>query len=90
MEEIIPDAHKEQSTEGQVGSESMVVVEQLVKQFGKLRAVNNLNMTIRTCSFSATFMACMVKSSIVVSRRYLNGWTWLIVPMMLSETSAGV
>lgn len=48
MEEIIPDAHKEQSTEGQVGSESMVVVEQLVKQFGKIRAVNNLNMTIFT------------------------------------------
>ena len=48
MEEIIPDAHKEQSTEGQVGSEPMVVVEQLVKQFGKLRAVNNLNMTIFT------------------------------------------
>ena len=48
MEEIIPDAHKEQHTEGQVGSEPMVVVEQLVKQFGKLRAVNNLNMTIFT------------------------------------------
>jgi len=46
MEEIIPDAHKEQHTEGQVASEPMVVVEQLVKQFGKLRAVNNLNMTI--------------------------------------------
>jgi ABC-2 type transport system ATP-binding protein len=48
MEEIIPDAHKEQRTEGQMGSEPMVVVEQLVKQFGKLRAVNNLNMTIFT------------------------------------------
>src|SRR5205807_5633849 len=48
MEEIIPDAHKEQHTEGQVGSESMVVVEQLVKQFGKLRAVANLTMTINT------------------------------------------
>src|SRR2546427_7815456 len=48
MEEIIPDAHKEQRTEGQGGSEPMVVVEQLVKQFGKLRAVNNLNMTIFT------------------------------------------
>ena len=48
MEEIIPDAHKELHTEGQVGSEPMVVVEQLVKQFGKLRAVNNLNMTIFT------------------------------------------
>ena len=48
MEEIIPDAHKEQHTEGQVGSEPMVVVEQLIKQFGKLRAVNNLNMTIFT------------------------------------------
>jgi len=48
MEEIIPDVHKEQRTEGQVGSEPMVVVEQLVKQFGKLRAVNNLNMTIFT------------------------------------------
>jgi len=48
MEEIIPDAHKEKHTEGQVGSEPMVVVEQLVKQFGKLRAVNNLNMTIFT------------------------------------------
>ncbi len=48
MEEIIPDAHKEQHTEGHVGSEPMVVVEQLVKQFGKLRAVNNLNMTIFT------------------------------------------
>ena len=48
MEEIIPDAHKEQHTEGHVGSEPMVVVEQLVKQFGKLRAVNNPNMTIFT------------------------------------------
>jgi len=48
MEEIIPDAHKEQHAEGQVGSEAMVVVEQLVKQFGKLRAVNKLNMTIFT------------------------------------------
>ena len=48
MEEIIPDAHKEQHTGGQVGSEPMVVVEQLVKQFGKLRAVNKLNMTIFT------------------------------------------
>jgi len=48
MEEIIPDAHKEQHAEGQVGSEAIVVVEQLVKQFGKLRAVNNLNMTIFT------------------------------------------
>src|SRR5436305_3237936 len=48
MEGIIPDAHKEQHTERGVGSEPMVVVEQLVKQFGKLRAVNNLNMTIFT------------------------------------------
>ena len=48
MEEIIPDAHKEQHAEGQVGGEAMVVVEQLVKQFGKLRAVNKLNMTIFT------------------------------------------
>jgi ABC-2 type transport system ATP-binding protein len=48
MEEIIPDAHKEQHAEGQVGSEAMVVVEQLVKQFGKLLAVNKLNMTIFT------------------------------------------
>ena len=48
MEEIIPDAHKEQHTEGGVGSEPVVVVEQLVKQFGKLRAVNKLNMTIFT------------------------------------------
>jgi ABC-2 type transport system ATP-binding protein len=48
MEEIIPDAHKEQHAERQVGSEAMVVVEQLVKQFGKLRAVNKLNMTIFT------------------------------------------
>jgi ABC-2 type transport system ATP-binding protein len=48
MEEIIPDAHKEKHAEGQVGSEPMVVVEQLVKQFGKLRAVNKLGMTILT------------------------------------------
>ncbi len=48
MEEIIPAAHKEKHTEGQVGSEPMVVVEQLVKQFGKLLAVNKLNMTIFT------------------------------------------
>src|SRR5437764_15112759 len=48
MEEIIPDGDKEQYTDGQVGSDPMVVVEQLVKQFGKLRAVNNLNMTIFT------------------------------------------
>src|SRR4030081_1345586 len=48
MEEIIPDAHKEKHTVGQVGSEPMAVVEQLVKQFGKLRAVNNLDTTIYT------------------------------------------
>jgi len=48
MEEIIPHTHKEKHTEGQVGSEPMVVVEQLVKQFGKLLAVNKLNMTIFT------------------------------------------
>src|SRR6266581_2505885 len=105
MEEIIPDAHKEKHTEGQVGSEPMVVVEQLVKQFGKLRAVNNLNMTIftgetygligPTGSGKTTLIRMLVglvrpTSGIVVSRRYLNGSTWLIVPMMLSETSAGV
>src|SRR5579872_3753847 len=51
MAEIIPEANKEPGTEGQTDSsrsEPMVVVEQLVKQFGKLRAANNLNMTIFT------------------------------------------
>ena len=52
MAETIPDASKELSPEGrQAGSsrsEPMVVVEQLAKQFGKLRAVNNLNMAIFT------------------------------------------
>jgi len=46
MADTIPDFHKERHIQEQVGSEPMVVVEQLVKQFGKLRAVSDLNMTI--------------------------------------------
>ena len=48
MADTIPDFHKERHIQEQVDTEPMVVVEQLVKQFGKLRAVNNLNMTIFT------------------------------------------
>src|SRR5437588_4562203 len=46
MAGTIPDFYKERHIREQAGSEPMVVVENLVKQFGKLRAVNNLNMTI--------------------------------------------
>jgi len=46
MTDAIPDFYKERHIQEQAGSEPMVVVEQLVRQFGKLRAVNNLNMTI--------------------------------------------
>ncbi len=46
MTDTIPGTHEEQQVQLHGNSEPMVVVEQLVKQFGKLRAVNNLNMTI--------------------------------------------
>src|SRR5260370_11930317 len=48
MTDTIPGTHEEQQVQLHGNSEPMVVVEQLVKQFGKLRAVNNLNMTIFT------------------------------------------
>src|SRR5712691_8930504 len=50
MTEAIPDTREGQpGVEQRPGSaESMVVIRQLVKQFGKLRAVDNLDMTINT------------------------------------------
>ena len=48
MTDNFPDTHKSQTGQASVVSEHMVVIEQLVKQFGKLRAVDNLNMTINT------------------------------------------
>ncbi len=46
MREAIPDARKRQELQRPATGEPMVVVNELVKQFGKLRAVNNLTMTI--------------------------------------------
>src|SRR5437660_11402053 len=50
MTEAIPGTREEQG-EGQKGqkpAEPVVVIKRLVKDFGKLRAVNNLDMTIYT------------------------------------------
>src|SRR5690348_13501110 len=46
MTESIPATPKRQELQRPVIGEPMVVVNQLVKEFGKLRAVNNLTMTI--------------------------------------------
>src|SRR5437660_6638519 len=47
MAEATPMAHEGQPVQGHVGNEPIVVIEQLTRQFGKLRAVDNLSMTIR-------------------------------------------
>ncbi|GAC1434202.1 MAG: ABC transporter ATP-binding protein [Ktedonobacteraceae bacterium] len=44
----LPDAQKNQARQVSTVSEQMVVIEHLVKQFGKQRAVDDLNMTINT------------------------------------------
>ena len=46
MTEAIPGTRKRQELQKPANGEPMVVVNQLVKQFGKLRAVNNLSMSI--------------------------------------------
>src|SRR5437588_9659970 len=48
MAEVIPTTDENRSIQDQVGKEPMVIVEQLTRQFGKLRAVDNLSMTINT------------------------------------------
>ena len=48
MAETIPTTQKEQPVQSQPSSKPMIVTEHLVKQFGKLRAVNDLSMTITT------------------------------------------
>jgi len=48
MAEATPMAHEGQPVQGHVGNEPIVVIEQLTRQFGKLRAVDNLSMTINT------------------------------------------
>jgi ABC-2 type transport system ATP-binding protein len=47
MTEVIPGTRKPQELQKPANGEPMVVINQLVKQFGKLRAVNNLTMNIR-------------------------------------------
>jgi ABC-2 type transport system ATP-binding protein len=47
MTEAIPGTRKPQELQKPANGEPMVVINQLVKQFGKLRAVNNLTMNIR-------------------------------------------
>jgi ABC-2 type transport system ATP-binding protein len=47
MAEATPGAHQQQALQKPANGEPMVVVNQLVKQFGKLRAVDNLSMNIR-------------------------------------------
>ncbi len=46
MTEAIPGAHKQKELQRPANGKPMVVVNQLVKQFGKLRAVDNLTMNI--------------------------------------------
>jgi ABC-2 type transport system ATP-binding protein len=46
MSEAIPNAHKRQGLVKPANGEPMIVVNQLVKEFGKLRAVNNLTLSI--------------------------------------------
>ncbi len=48
MEETIPTTQASQPLQEPARSEPMIVTEHLVKQFGKLRAVNDLSMTITT------------------------------------------
>jgi len=48
MAEVTPTTHEGQPIQEQVGNEPVVVIEQLTRQFGKLRAVDNLSMTINT------------------------------------------
>src|SRR5438128_7948671 len=48
MAETIPTTQEGQLVQSQSSSEPMIVTEHLVKQFGKLRAVNDLSMTITT------------------------------------------
>jgi len=47
MAETTPGARQRQALQKPANGEPMVVVDQLVKQFGKLRAVDNLSMNIR-------------------------------------------
>jgi ABC-2 type transport system ATP-binding protein len=47
MAETTPGTHQQQALQKPANGEPMVVVNQLVKQFGKLRAVDNLSMNIR-------------------------------------------
>jgi len=47
MAETTPGAHQQQALQKPANGEPMVIVNQLVKQFGKLRAVDNLSMNIR-------------------------------------------
>jgi ABC-2 type transport system ATP-binding protein len=46
MTEAIPNAHKRQRLVKPANGEPMIVVNRLVKEFGKLRAVNNLTLSI--------------------------------------------
>jgi ABC-2 type transport system ATP-binding protein len=46
MEETTPRVRQEQQLHKPINGEPVVVIDQLVKQFGKLRAVDNLTMTI--------------------------------------------
>ncbi len=48
MSETLPHTSPAQPTETQEQSRAVVVIDRLVKQFGKLRAVNDLSMTITT------------------------------------------
>src|SRR5215470_5469084 len=46
MTEAMPGTHEEKSPEQPANGEPMIVIDHLVKQFGKLRAVDNLTMRI--------------------------------------------
>src|SRR5438128_12457343 len=48
MAETIPTTQEGQLVQSQSSSEPMIVTEHLVKQFGKLRAINDLRTTINT------------------------------------------
>lgn len=46
MSEVPPAAQQEQQLQKPVNGEPVVVINHLIKQFGKLRAVDNLTMNI--------------------------------------------
>src|SRR5260370_230350 len=48
MEEVTSNTRERQQPEKPGNGSAVVVISELVKRFGKLRAINNLNMTINT------------------------------------------